>query len=70
MCPAILVPIDGAPVLKPDVECEFQRVINTRALILAGRDGQNFYIHVYDGWLQSSAITGPWMQSFRARPQG
>src|SRR5271154_2804108 len=62
--PAILVPIDGAPVLKTvPANPQFQRVINTRALILQG-PGQSFYIHVYDGWLQSNAITGPWAQSF------
>jgi hypothetical protein len=64
--PAILVPIDGAPVLKPvPGNARFQRVINTRALILQGGLGQNFYLHVYDGWLSASAITGPWTQSFR-----
>ncbi len=64
--PAILVPIDGAPVLKAVPNSPFQRVINTRALILLG--AQSFYIHVYDGWLQSSAITGPWTQSFNPPP--
>jgi hypothetical protein len=64
--PAILVPIDGAPVLKTvPSDSRFQRVINTRALILQGGLEQHFYIHVYDGWLESSAITGPWTQSFR-----
>jgi hypothetical protein len=59
--PAILVPIDGAPVLKPvPTDSRFERVINTRALILKGGLGQNYYMHVYDGWLSSSAITGPW----------
>jgi hypothetical protein len=53
--PAILVPIDGAPVLKPiPNNTSWQRVINTRALIVKGGLGQNFYIHVYDGWLESS----------------
>jgi hypothetical protein len=62
--PAILVPIDGAPVLKEvPSESRFQRVINTRALILQGGLEQHFYIHVYDGWLESSSITGPWAQS-------
>jgi hypothetical protein len=62
--PAILVPIDGAPVLKAvPADSRFQRVINTRALILQGGE-QQFYIHVYDGWLESSSITGPWTQSF------
>jgi hypothetical protein len=68
--PAILVPIDGAPVLKPlPADSRFQRVINTRALILQGGFEKNFYLHVYDGWLAASAIEGPWTQSFR-RPFG
>lgn len=66
--PAILVPIDGAPVLQAVPNSQFQRVINTRALILQGGPGPLFYIHVYDGWLQSSAITGPWTQSFNLAP--
>ena len=57
--PAILVPIDGAPVLKPvPGHSNAQRVINTRALILQGGLGNDFYIHVYDGWLTSSSIVG------------
>ncbi len=62
--PAILVPIDGAPVIKPvPGHSRANRVINTRALILQGGLGDNFYIHVYDGWLQSSSLSGPWTQS-------
>ncbi len=61
--PAILVPIDGAPVWKPvPGDTRFQRVINTRALILKGGLEQNIYIHVYDGWLWSNSINGPWSQ--------
>jgi hypothetical protein len=64
--PAILVPLDGAPVLRAvPADSRFQRVINTRALILQGGAEQHFYIHVYDGWLESSSITGPWTQSLR-----
>ena len=61
--PAILVPIDGAPVIKPTSDSRFQRVVNTRALILQGGLEQNFFIHVYDGWLSSSSISGPWALS-------
>jgi hypothetical protein len=68
--PAILVPIDGAPVIKPvPSDSRFSRVINTRALILQGGFGANFYLHVYDGWMSSSTLAGPWTQSFR-RPFG
>ncbi|HRI19099.1 MAG TPA: hypothetical protein PL196_11295, partial [Burkholderiaceae bacterium] len=62
--PAILVPIDGAPVMKAvPGDSRFQRVINTHALILQGGLGNNFYIHLYDGWLSSSSITGPWTKA-------
>lgn len=58
---AILVPIDGAPVLKPVPANEsLQRVINTRALILKMGDSAAYYLHVYDGWLTSDSISGPW----------
>ena len=58
------MPIDGAPVMKPvPNHSRAQRVINTRALILQGGFGNNFYIHVYDGWLSSTGINGPWTQA-------
>lgn len=64
--PALLIPIDGAPVIKPVASApRFSRVINTRALILQGGLEQNFYLHVYDGWLSASTLDGPWTQSFR-----
>ena len=62
--PAILVPIDGAPVMQAvPGHPRAQRVINTRALILQGGFGDSYYIHVYDGWLQSNSLTGPWTQA-------
>jgi len=62
--PAILVPIEGAPVMKPVPDHpRVQRVINTRALILQGGLGNKFYIHVYDGWLTADSIDGPWTQA-------
>jgi hypothetical protein len=62
--PAILVPIEGTPVLKPvPNHSRAQRVINTRALILQGGIGNSYYIHVYDGWLASTSIEGPWTQA-------
>jgi hypothetical protein len=55
--PAILVPIDSQPVLRPAGR-GLQRVINTRPLLL--RDGGTFYLHVFDGWMQASALSGRW----------
>ena len=65
--PAILVPIDGAPVWKPLPEnSRFQRVINTQALILKGGLEDQLFLHVYDGWLTASGLAGPWTLSMQA----
>ncbi|HPO21078.1 MAG TPA: carbohydrate-binding family V/XII, partial [Rubrivivax sp.] len=62
--PAILVPVDGAPVWQPlPHDSRFQRVINTHALILKGGLGDQLYLHVYDGWLSAAVIDGPWTRS-------
>jgi hypothetical protein len=42
----------------------FQRVINTRALIIQGGLTDAYYMHVYDGWLSAQTLTGPWSQAF------
>src|SRR5262245_41353843 len=61
--PAVLVPIDGKPVLRAVADTRFERVINTRALILRQKGGSTYYLHVYDGWLSASTIDGPWSQT-------
>jgi hypothetical protein len=58
--PAILIPISGSPVLRDVPDTRFERVINTRALILRERRGGTYYVHVYDGWLSARAVDGPW----------
>jgi hypothetical protein len=63
--PAILVPIDGVPVMKPVPQSSrFRRVVNTRALILQGGFGDRYYLHVHGGWLQADSLAGPWTQEF------
>ena len=63
--PAILVPIDGAPVLQPVPDhSRAKRVINTRALILQAGFTDALYMHVFDGWLTANGIGGPWTQAF------
>jgi hypothetical protein len=61
--PALLVPIDGAPVVKQIPDSRFERVINTQALIARTRLGDTWYLHVYDGWLSSQAVSGPWSRA-------
>ncbi len=66
---AILVPIDGTPVLRPVAgNTRFERVINTRALLLRDTVEKYFYIHVYDGWLQTPALDLPWTRPFITPP--
>ena len=58
--PALLVLIDGQPVLRKLPDSPFERVINTPALLLKDpRDGR-FYLHVFDGWLTAREVIGPW----------
>jgi len=58
--PAILIPVSGQPVVKEVPDSRFERVINTRALIMRTPLDSTWYLHVYDGWLSSTAIMGPW----------
>ncbi len=63
--PAILVPIAGAPVWKPvPGAASFQRLINTRALMLKSASEPQIFMKVYDGWLMANSLDGPWTQPF------
>jgi hypothetical protein len=59
--PAVLVSIDGEPVLRPaEGEPWLKRIINTRALIL--RDDQDgvYYIALMGGWVVAPFLDSPW----------
>jgi hypothetical protein len=57
---AILILIDGEPVLRPVKDTDLNRVINTRALILQDESKGKFYLHLMDGWMEADRATGPW----------
>jgi hypothetical protein len=57
--PSMLVPVSGYPVLHKVAGTSYQRVINTRALILYAAGGA-IYLHVYNGWMTATALEGPW----------
>jgi hypothetical protein len=59
--PAILVLIDGQPVLRPVADTKLQRVINTRVLLMHDEAQGKFYLHLLDGWLEADAVKGPWV---------
>jgi hypothetical protein len=58
--PAVLVLIDGQPVLRAAGEGDLQRVINTRALILFDQKTNLYYLTVMNGWVQAPSPEGPW----------
>ena len=60
--PAILVNIDGPPVLRPVPGSRFDRVINTRALILRESGESAYYLHVYNGWLYAGSLDSSWFR--------
>jgi hypothetical protein len=57
--PTVLVIIDGDPVWTPVQGASFQRVLNSRSLIMRDTAG-NLYIHVLDGFEQASSLAGLW----------
>jgi len=66
--PAILVLIDGAPVLRPVKDTGLERVVNTRVLLLRDLMSAKFYLHLMDGWMESTNISGPWTIAGRTPP--
>lgn len=58
--PALLILIDGAPVLRSVEDTELQRVLNTRVLILNDRRTGKFYLRLLDGWLEADNTMGQW----------
>jgi hypothetical protein len=61
--PAILIPIDRPAMFRAVPGTGFERVINTRAIILRQPGAAALYLHVYDGWLTAPSIDGPWRQA-------
>ncbi len=58
--PAVLVPVDGNPVLRPVGDTGFVRAVNTRALLLQEKSGSRWFLFVSDHWMQAQSLQGPW----------
>ncbi|HJV35791.1 hypothetical protein, partial [Geomonas sp.] len=58
--PAILIPIDGQPAWRVLVKGVLERAINTRALVLWDEKNGGYYIHLFDGFVTASSLSGPW----------
>lgn len=60
--PSLLILVDGPPVLQP-LSGNYQRVINTRAVLLFCVNPANpgFYLYADSQWYSAPAVTGPWI---------
>jgi hypothetical protein len=61
--PAVLVSIDGEPVLREMAGLDLLRVLNTRALILLEKLTGRYFIFVAERWLQATSLEGPWSEA-------
>lgn len=57
--PALLVLVDGEPVLSPTNQKGISRVINTRSLLLI--EGEQWYLNFAGHWMTSPGLNGPWI---------
>jgi hypothetical protein len=67
--PAVLVPIDGNPVLRPVADTSLVRVTNTRALLLQDKATSTYFLYVSDHWMQAPGLEGPWLVTPNPSPQ-
>jgi hypothetical protein len=58
--PALLVRIDGQPVLRQVAGTDLLRVINTRVLLLLDRSADRYYLWLMNRWLAAPKLDGPW----------
>ncbi|HXJ78401.1 MAG TPA: autotransporter [Candidatus Methylomirabilis sp.] len=56
----VLVLIDGAPAWRSVAGTSLERIINTRSLVLLDDSSGKYYIHMFDGFMVATALTGPW----------
>jgi hypothetical protein len=60
--PSLLVLVDGPPVLAA-LGGDYQRVVNTRAILLYNQNplAQSYYLYADNQWFSAAALTGPWL---------
>jgi len=66
--PAVLILIDGQPVLRSVPGTPFQRVVNTPATLLYDTAGSRYYLDGNGVWMTASTLDGPWTAAANAPP--
>ncbi|MGJ7562245.1 autotransporter [Variovorax sp. GB1R11] len=57
--PAVLVAVDGEPRYAAMQGTPYERLVNTRPLVLRDSTGAH-YLKIFDGWMRALSLTGPW----------
>lgn len=58
--PAILLMVDGKPVLAPIEKTNLQFVVNTNWNLIFDKSKKNYYLAHQKGWLSAKDLKGPW----------
>ncbi len=66
--PAVLIPIDGKPVIHKVPGTWFERVVNSQALIIRELGHKTLFLHLYDGWMTAETLNGPWTRTSALPP--
>lgn len=66
---AVLVPLDGEPVLRAVEKTNLQRVANTPFLMLQDSSSKRFYLNAGTLWYSAMKIEGPWAPDAKVPPQ-
>ena len=61
--PAVLILIDGEPVLRKVPDTKFMRVINTPAMIVLEPDSGRYFLRGEGYWMTAEDIHGPWTKA-------
>jgi hypothetical protein len=63
--PAVLVRVDGQPVLRQVPGFELLRIINSYAVLLFDQSQGTYYLHVVGRWAAAQSLDGPWAEASR-----
>ena len=66
--PAVLVVVDGQPVLRSLQGTPFQHVINTPATLLYDTSASRYYLDGNGVWMAASTLDGPWTAATNPPP--
>jgi len=61
--PAVLIRIDGDPILSDDEGTNLKQVVNTPYFLIQELTGKKFYLHGGNMWFSAETIKGSWHQT-------